>query len=27
LYDIRSRGAQSYLELAKEIIGNETSTG
>jgi chromosome partitioning protein len=26
-YDIRSRGAQSYLDLAKEIIGNETSTG
>jgi chromosome partitioning protein len=24
-YDIRSKGAQSYLELAKEIIGNETS--
>jgi len=23
-YDIRSKGAQSYLELAKEIIGNET---
>jgi len=27
LYDIRSRGAQSYIELAKEIIGNETGTG
>ncbi len=27
LYDIRSRGAQSYLELAKEIIGNETGIG
>ena len=26
-YDISSRGAQSYLELAKEIIGNETSAG
>jgi chromosome partitioning protein len=26
LYDIRSKGAQSYLELAKEIIGNETGT-
>ncbi len=26
LYDIRSKGAQSYIELAKEIIGNETST-
>ncbi len=26
LYDIRSRGAQSYLDLAKEMIGNETST-
>ncbi|UCH44106.1 MAG: ParA family protein [Nitrospiraceae bacterium] len=26
-YDIRSRGAQSYLELAKEIIGNENGTG
>ena len=25
LYDIRSKGAQSYLKLAKEIIGNETS--
>lgn len=25
-YDIRSKGAQSYLELAKEIIGNETGT-
>ena len=24
-YDIRSKGAQSYLELAKEIIGNEAS--
>jgi len=24
-YDIRSKGAQSYLELAKEIISNETS--
>jgi len=23
-YDIRSKGAQSYLELAKEIISNET---
>jgi len=23
LYDIRSKGAQSYIELAKEIIGNE----
>lgn len=23
LYDIRSKGAQSYLELAKEILGNE----
>ena len=22
LYDIRSRGAQSYLELAKEVIHN-----
>jgi chromosome partitioning protein len=22
LYDIRSRGAQSYLELAKEVIGH-----
>jgi chromosome partitioning protein len=27
LYDIRSKGAQSYLELAKEIIGNETGVG
>ena len=26
LYDIRSKGAQSYLELAKEIIGHETGT-
>jgi chromosome partitioning protein len=26
-YDNRSKGAQSYLELAKEIIGNETGTG
>jgi chromosome partitioning protein len=25
LYDIRSRGAQSYLDLAKEMIGNEAS--
>lgn len=27
LYDIRSKGAQSYLELAKEILGNETGAG
>ncbi len=27
LYDVRSKGAQSYLELAKEMIGNETGTG
>ncbi len=27
LYDIRSKGAQSYLELAKEIISHETRTG
>lgn len=27
LYDIRSRGAMSYIELAKEIIGNENGTG
>ena len=27
LYDIRSKGAQSYLELAKEIIENEASIG
>ncbi|RJQ21538.1 MAG: ParA family protein [Nitrospiraceae bacterium] len=27
LYDVRSKGAQSYLELAKEILGNETSAG
>ncbi len=27
LYDINSKGAQSYLELAKEIIGNEASIG
>jgi len=26
LYDIRSKGAQSYLELAKEIMSNETSS-
>lgn len=23
LYDIRSRGAESYIELAKEVLGNE----
>jgi len=27
LYDIRSKGAQSYLELAKEVIDNENGTG
>ncbi len=27
LYDIRSRGAQSYLDLAKEMIGHENRTG
>jgi chromosome partitioning protein len=27
LYDIRSKGAQSYLELAKEMVENETGTG
>lgn len=27
LYDIRSKGAQSYLALAKEVIGNENGTG
>jgi chromosome partitioning protein len=27
LYDIRSKGAQSYLELAKEIINNEAGVG
>jgi chromosome partitioning protein len=27
LYDIRSKGAISYLELAKEIIENENSSG
>ncbi|MEW6600259.1 MAG: AAA family ATPase [Nitrospirota bacterium] len=26
LYDIRSKGAQSYLDLAKEMMGNETGT-
>ncbi len=26
-YDIRSKGAQSYLELAKEIIGHEAGVG
>jgi len=27
LYDVRSKGAQSYLSLAKEVIGNENGTG
>lgn len=27
LYDIRSKGAESYLELAKEIMGHETGVG
>jgi len=27
IYDIRSKGAQSYLELAKEILKDEASTG
>jgi chromosome partitioning protein len=27
LYDIRSKGAQSYLELAKEIMKNEAGVG
>ena len=27
LYDIRSKGAQSYLALAQEVIGNENGTG
>ncbi|MBI5408805.1 MAG: ParA family protein [Nitrospirae bacterium] len=27
LYDVRSKGAQSYIELAKEIIGNEAGAG
>jgi chromosome partitioning protein len=27
LYDIRSKGAQSYLSLAKEVLGNENGTG
>jgi chromosome partitioning protein len=27
LYDVRSKGAQSYLDLAKEFIGNETGVG
>lgn len=27
IYDIRSKGAQSYMELAKEIIGSENGTG
>ncbi len=26
-YDIRSKGALSYLELAQEIMGNENGTG
>ena len=25
-YDIRSKGAQCYMELAKEMIGNETGS-
>lgn len=27
LYDIRSKGAQSYLALAEEVMGNEDGTG
>lgn len=27
LYDVRSKGAQSYLALAKEVMGNENGTG
>lgn len=27
LYDISSKGAQSYLTLAKEVLGNESSPG
>ncbi|MEK6527993.1 MAG: ParA family protein [Nitrospirota bacterium] len=27
LYDISSKGAQSYLALAKEVMGNENGTG
>ena len=27
LYDVRSKGSQSYLELAKEIINNEAGVG
>jgi len=27
LYDIHSKGAQSYITLAKEVIGNENRTG
>ncbi len=27
IYDIRSKGAQSYLELAKEILGSENGIG
>ncbi|MBI5741375.1 MAG: ParA family protein [Nitrospirae bacterium] len=27
LYDVRSKGAQSYVELAKEIMANETGIG
>ncbi|MEF9437303.1 MAG: ParA family protein [Candidatus Mariimomonas ferrooxydans] len=27
LYDVRSKGAQSYLALAKEVIDNENGTG
>lgn len=27
LYDIHSKGAQSYITLAKEVIGNEDRTG
>jgi chromosome partitioning protein len=26
-YDIRSRGAESYIQLAKEILAHEQSTG
>jgi chromosome partitioning protein len=27
LYDVRSKGAQSYIALAKEVMDNENGTG
>jgi chromosome partitioning protein len=26
-YDVRSRGAESYIQLAKEVLGNEQKAG